>query len=257
MSDNVIVLMTNELYIDKCLRTVGECRNIGKYSGDIVIISHPELQDNTAYIQSCSSLRAVPVFFPLIDLQNILSKIKECPFNDTDGRELNKTFQWQKVQLFNTYFKQWNKLFYMDAGMRIIQDINIFFSFIRPNIILAHCDTYPLYDLCIMHQFNKTSRPELFAELSEKYNLNRTVYQTGIMLFNTDIIQENTMNDLMILANKYPISRNNEQGIMNLYFMEQFTQVPIFHENRFLYDYWERFGMHGSRYTIMKYPRTI
>ena len=257
MSENVLVLMTNESYSAKCLRTVWECRNIGKYFGDIVLISHPELQENAGYIQSCASLRATPVFFPLIDLKHILAKIQECPLNDTDGRELKKTFQWQKIHIFNTYFKKWKTLFYIDAGMRIIQDINIFFTFPRPTSILAHCDTYPVYDLCIMNQFNRTARPELFAELSATYNLNRTVYQTGIMLFHTDIIQENTVDELLLLANKYPISRTNEQGIMNLYFIDKLSQVPVYRENRFLYDFWERFGLHGSKYTMLKYPTTV
>jgi hypothetical protein len=240
------------------LKTVRECRNIGKYSGDLVIISHPELQENTAYIQSCSSLRAVPIFLPLIDIHEILSKIKEIPFkNSIDQRETTKTFQWQKFQIFNTYFKQWDKLFYIDAGMKIIQDINIFFTFITPHTMLAHCDSYPDYDKTLGDKFDKHSRPDVYAELEKNYNLNTINYQTGIVLFHTNKIETDTVDKLVQLANKYPISLTNEQGIVNLYFIDILSQVPIFRENRCLYDFWERFGVHGSRYTMLKYPRTI
>ena len=58
----------------------------------------------------------------------------------------------------------------------------------------------------------------------------------------------------MKLAYKYPISRTNEQGILNLYF--KFSQVPIFRDGKFLYDYWERFGNTRDKYILLKYPKT-
>jgi hypothetical protein len=258
MSENVLVLMTNESYSARCVRTVWECRNIGKYLGDIVIISHPELQENTGYIQTCASLRATPVFLPLIDIRDILAKIHERPFQHSiDGRETTKTFQWQKLQIFNTYFKKWKKLFYVDAGMKIIQDINIFFTCIKPNSMLAHCDGYPEYQWTLGDKFDKHSRPEVYAELEKQFCLTTMNYQSTILLFHTDTIQSDTVEKIVQLANKYPISLTNEQGIINLYFLDILSQVPLFRENRFLYDFCERFGIHGSRYTMLKYPKTI
>ena len=52
-----------------------------------------------------------------------------------------------------------------------------------------------------------------------KFNLDSLNYfQTGIMYFDTKIIEESTKKNLLELAEDFPISITNEQGIMNLYF---------------------------------------
>jgi hypothetical protein len=58
------------------------------------------------------------------------------------------------------------------------------------------------------------------------------------MLFDTNIILDNTFNDLINLMNKYPISKTNEQAIMNLYFNAEknvWKQIPLGY-----YDYMRR-----------------
>ena len=50
-----------------------------------------------------------------------------------------------------------------------------------------------------------------------------------------------TFNELKHLAEKYPISLTNEQGIMNIYFHSQndtFEELPEFLGNKIIYYYW-------------------
>lgn len=55
--------------------------------------------------------------------------------------------------------------------------------------------------------------------LNNNYNLDILTFQTGLMLYDTNIISNNTFNDLIDLNIKYPISKTNEQGIIGLYFI--------------------------------------
>ena len=41
------------------------------------------------------------------------------------------------------------------------------------------------------------------------------------MFYSTDIINENTKKEILDIANKYPISITNEQGVLNLYFQSK------------------------------------
>ena len=248
--ENVVVLLTNAAYSQQCLMTIHGCRTVGNYKGDIVVLTDADLSDDFL------KYGVIVKKYDPIDIQPILSKIAERPFVDTDGREISKQIQWQKLNIFHTYFKQWRKIFYMDAGMHVFGDINIFFELIQPRLILAHCDDFPEYTTKLAGQFNRLSYPEVYAELAGNYNLNRPCFQTGIMLFYSSIIQPDTISEIMNLAYKYHISRTNEQGILNLYFQDKLIQVPIFRGGKFLYDYWERFGNTRGRYILLKYPRT-
>lgn len=88
--------------------------------------------NNQEFINHSNEYNYELKFFELIDISYILQKIKERPFTETDGRELNKTFQWHKIYLFHSYFKKWDIVFYLDIEMKIFKDINIFF--LLPNL---------------------------------------------------------------------------------------------------------------------------
>lgn len=254
---NVLVLVTDKGYASKTFETIRQVRGPGKYSGDIVIIAHPELQTHSRFIDDCMKYSVTPAFFPVLDVSEIVEKIKASPFTHTDGRELKKLFQWQKLQVFNTYFRKWKTVVYIDAGMHIFDDINIFFTISRPGTLLAHCDDYPDFSNRLVNQFDTKAYPSAFCELAKNYNLETQTYQTTALVFQTDLIHDTTVNDILDLAKKYPISRTNEQGIMNIYFYGRIGQIPIWRDGKFMYDFWERFGFNWSSYRMLKYPRTL
>ena len=82
----------------------------------------------------------------------------------------------------------------------------------------------------------------MFKNLNESFDLEVTNYfQTGVMYFDTSIIEENTYEDLVSLVNKYPFSQTNEQGILNLYFIfikNNYEQLISEVENKITYFYW-------------------
>ena len=106
--------------------------------------------------------------------------------------------------------------------MKIHSDINNIFKILPRNKLFARSDNYPNNEKSLSSQFDDTSK--IYKELLSSFDLTiNNYFQTGILFFDTTTIKINTK-EIINLANKFPISLTNEQGIMNLYF-------------KFIYDY--------------------
>jgi len=128
------------------------------------------------------------------------------------------------------------------------------------NKIIAHSDAYPTYEWKLKIQFDDKQFPELYKELISNYDMEIDYFQSGILLYDTNIIDDNTKKDILDLSNKYINSRTNEQGIMNLYFnciKKIWQPVRIKDNDTYYYDYWERDNLKYTNYIMLKYPKTI
>jgi hypothetical protein len=248
--------MTNNKYLDKAKITLNSLITIGNYHDDVLILIGDDLKD----IISKHNLENDNTFvkhFPDLDRHKIIEILKLNPIT-VDRRELNKIFQWHKIHIFDVYFKQWKKCFYIDVGMYIFKSIDKFLNLDCKNKLLAHSDSYPKYEWKLEIQFDSIIFKNLYKELNDKYNLQIDYFQSGILLYDTNIIENDTKKNLIDLSNKYINSKTNEQGIMNLYFnciKKIWSQVAIKDNETNYYDYWERFGNKPTDYIMLKYPR--
>lgn len=252
MSDNCVILMCNKPYLDKAKNTIDQIRNIGKYKDDIVLLIGNDLKNENIIIDN-----VIIKYFLDIDRSDIIEILKIKPISD--GREFNKIFQWHKIHIFDVYFKKWKKCLYIDAGMHIFNPIEKILNLDCFNNLVAHSDSYPTYEWKLKNQFDFKQFPELYNELYSKYDLEIDYFQSGILLYDTNIIDANTKDNLLELSNKYINSRTNEQGILNLYFnciKKIWTPMKIKDDETYYYDYWERNNLKYSNYIMLKYPKT-
>jgi hypothetical protein len=152
-----------------------------------------------------------------------------------------KMFQFNKLCVFDVYFKQWDFVFYMDCGISVLNDVAPLIQCAEKGKLLAHSDTYPTYQKTLKCQFD--SRSSLFPQLETQYNLNIDYPQTTIMLYDTQIIEPETVSELRDLCIQYPISISNDQGILALYFTcvrPLWKQIPIENNDTCFYDYLAR-----------------
>lgn len=234
-----VVFVCNRRFVQTFINTYNQLRQVGRYTGDVCLIVGDDLKD--LVIEGVIVVYFPEITFPPETLHNML-KVK-C-----DGRNITKRFQWHKLYVFNTYFKKWNYIFYLDCGVKIFGDINIFLTFFKPNTFLAHSDSYPTYKWVLAGQFD--SSMSHFEQLSKDYNLERNYYQTTVMMFDTSLITENTVADMIRLAIKYPNTRTNEQAIVNLHFQE-WEQLPLGDGSTFYYDFSNR--TNTDKYLLIKY----
>ena len=243
-----IVFLCNQNYFYKFIQTCEQLINQGKYKGDICLVIGDDLKNHGLLNDN------------LITNNNIIVKhFPDINFN-TDFLEYSKNinrpphwfqkiFQYHKLHLFQTFFKKWNYIFYIDCGITIFSDINPILNLKKPNKLLAHSDSYPTYEWKLHNQFFKDN---FFENMNELYNMNIDYPQTTIMLYDTNIIENDTFNNLYNLLLKYPNSITNDQGIIALYFTNikpYFEQILTGDNESNYYDYLRR---ENTKYIMLK-----
>lgn len=240
MKDFCVILVFNKLYLSKAFNTIQQLRKVGLYDGDIVCLFSSDLKNRLRNVENESTIAK---YFP----ETNLSK----------NKKVHKAFQFHKFYCFHTWFKEkYKKCFYIDVGSNIFKPIDKIINLDCSNKLLAHSDSYPEHKWKLFNQFDENS--EIFKILNTTYDLNKDYFQSTIMLYDTSIIKEDTFEKLVQLANTYPISKTNDQGILNLYFNGLFgywKQIKIKDKETYYYDFWERDGLTKDNYIMLKYLR--
>lgn len=247
MSRLCVVFLCDEPYFYRFKCTCAYLRAIGNYSGPIVLILGDDLHgiEEDPFIQQ---------------YQILVKRFPKYPFTPDfleKQRRLNrpvhwyqKRFQFHKFYLFDTFFKQWDYVFYIDCGIHILGDISSILSARKPNTLLANRDGVdgqtagwcipetPGEGLKIGDQFIKID--PYYQVLKEKFNMAEKYFQTTVMLFDTQIIDDSTVSNLYELLLTYPISLTNDQPIIALYFTQiqpAWEQLQRKNETTYFYDY--------------------
>jgi len=250
-TNTVIALCADMGYYDRALNTIKEIRNIGKYNGDIVFFYNDEFRDTNKLKLLESKYKVILKEFPTIDTSSIINFLDLNPNSDFE-RLRNKMIQYHKFYMFDVYFKQWDKLLYIDSGMHIYNSLDRIFNIEPAQYLFAHSDNYPKYVNKLDSQFVKNNK--YFNTLQNKYNLKKEDYfQSTMILFNTNIIKDNTVSNLINLINTYPIG-NGDQAYINLEFIDNWKPMPIKDDKGFLYDFMNRENYITIHYVMLKYP---
>jgi hypothetical protein len=247
-----VVIVSNNKYFPRALETIKSIRNTGAYNGSLVFVYGNDITKQQ--LEMLQDFFVIPKYFQDINLNPIVQKLQEKRYNGLD-RKLGKLFCYHKFHLFNTYFKKWKKIFYIDCGMRIFKPIQPFLEIDCQNKILANSDAQPKYRWKLSGQFNSNSYPDVYNQLSQEFKLNIDYFQSTILLYDTNIINKNTYQDLVDLLQKYFIGLTNDQAIMNLLFnckLNIWEQVPLKFNNQMMYDYKKRPGHSHRDYIMLK-----
>lgn len=248
--NTVIALFANVGYFEKALKTIEEIRSVGKYNGDIVFFYNKEFTDTDKLKILESKHNVILKEFPTIDTTNIIQYLDSKPNSDFE-RLRKKMIQYHKFYIFDIYFKKWDKVLYIDSGMHIYNSLDRILNIEPAEHLFAHSDSYPSYVNKLDSQFDKNNK--YFNTLKNKYNLYSDDYfQSGILLFNTNIIKKDTVPNLITLMNNYPIG-NGDQAYINLHFIDNWKPMPVKDDNGFLYDYWKRESYKENDYVMLKY----
>jgi len=211
----------------------------GNYFGEILIIT--SLFSPTFLLPSTFGSKVKVLRKKKIKLSR--STIDILNSNDTKGqpnRNINKKFQWHKINLFDTSVKNWNYIFYLDINMKIHNDISDILSIKPKKKILARADSYPEYKNNLSSQFDKNTKS--YTKLKEEYDLTiNNYFQTGLLYFDTNIVNTRTKERLIELSEEYPCTITNEQAICNLYFIFEenlYEELVAEINDKISYFYW-------------------
>jgi len=257
----VIVLIANEPYINKALESINNIRENGKWKDDIVLLVSESLYNNSQlknYVEKYNIiLRKVPnrSFTKNMELWNKQYNHPERSY------VLQREFMYNKFLVFDVYFKKWDIVFYIDAGCIINDSLERFKTSCEPsNCIYAHSDAYPYINNWVLKRqfdieiFDDLNNKKDFIDNYEMY-FNKDYFQSTMFIYDTKIIEDETVETLFKLNEKYPIATRMDQGILNLYFncdRNLWKQIPIKDTKGFLYDFCKRPGYKDSDYCMIK-----
>jgi lipopolysaccharide biosynthesis glycosyltransferase len=117
-----------------------------------------------------------------------------------------------KLYLFTPQFKKWDVVIYLDT------DIIVRASLDELTKVQGFAAVKDMGDYKINFNIQK-NHPELYHELSSTYDLEKVGFNSGVIAYNTRIIDGNsTFEELTRLLHKYRLILNGDQPLFNLYF---------------------------------------
>jgi lipopolysaccharide biosynthesis glycosyltransferase len=178
---------------------------------------------------------------------------------------LTKLNQWEKLHIFDDYFKSWQRVVFLDAGLRVLDDVSYLLSLDYKNKILAPTDgKHSAYNefKCQLSYDKPEQIDSLVAQLGDTI-LTSNYMLNCIWIYDTSILDLCDKNQLIEAMNNYPFCKTNEMGIMNLLFHFKYhlwEPFPMKASNKkYLFDWCELNNPNTNwrEYCCIKYPVTI
>jgi hypothetical protein len=265
MSNTAFVLVTDRQYFHKANVTINDLRTVGKWRGELVLITIDFDLDEQYKLDN----NIIEQKFPCIDKTNLLQKIGPTGFENSDKRELYKLNQWEKLHVFDNYFLNWERIVFLDAGLRVLDDVKCILDLDYKNKILAPIDSKQ-----IIIRPTDIFRCQLDHNNVEvinliKHDFGEDIFEKNYMLncmwiYDTNILHICNKEQLIEAMNTYTACRTNEMGIMNLLFHFKYklwTRLPPVASNgKFLFEWCElnnNFHTTWRNYCFLKYPVSI
>jgi len=221
-----VVLSVNQRYLSKFLQTHKELRK--HYSGDIVLITAPDVKGIPNDVITFEA-KKIKIPQEKRDFAVYPQKVDGCI---------------QKFNLFDPFFKKWKWILYMDCGIRVYSSLDPIINMKKKqNTIYARDDAVAFgHKWKIKQQFNhpkdhkdewdrlsssqKKKAKDILKKLKKRFKMNSKYFQSTVMLFDTDLIQSDTVRQLENLLNLYPSSKMNDQTYVALHFLKKWKELP-------------------------------
>ena len=255
--ESCVALVTNRKYLRRCFSTVWQLRFWGRYRGEVVVIVGDDLAQSQDHL--CASLlKLTIVHFPDFPAEQHLARLAGA--DGLGGMEIKKNFQYHKFHLFSPYFSKYDKVLYVDAGMRIMHPVSKIFEIDCKNKIVAHSDSYPDYKSTLEDQFNFVDFPHTREEIRRRSEAASDYFQTTMMLFDPVVGGTDVIGQLQSLRQSFPNSKTNDQGLINLWALQNelwrpLPTTPLLPSDILPYDFHERGDRGPGNYVMLKYPK--
>ena len=256
------VIVSDQQYFPRAKKTIQDLRAAGCWQGSIVYISVGfNLPANFRDFYRITEKK-----FPEIDKSHLLSVIG-AGYSNSDGRETKKLTQWEKLHVFDDYFRSWKRVAFLDAGLRVLGSVKALLDLDYHGAILCP-DTNYTEEKRRGNVFSSQivpDHPELRNALLEEYGhdiLGKDNFLNCIWVYDTSILEKVSKSEMIHVMNKYPIFRTNEMGVMNLLLVMKYNlwrTFPYRVGDKYLFDWceYEKPGTTWRNFYFLKYPVTI
>ena len=135
--------------------------------------------------------------------------------------------------VYSTELRCWDRVISLDSDTLINRNINHIREFPRGLHLRVNRKTRGKTDNpCVINNLQNLDQfPELKTELEPRFN--DTLYNGGVQIFSTDIIEENTLRDLVSFGNRYMDVCLGEQVLISMFFADKIIPLDYTYNSRF------------------------
>ena len=214
----VFVTLCDERYLENAKRTIRELRTVGEWYGDTVLIT----VDYDAPEEFLEKYSIQQYRVQHTDTSLLLKAYEKYPLTSGDNRHTHKLTQWDKFYVCSEYFRKWERVLFMDAGMHIYKSIHILFTLPWQGKFVAPSGGDPYSeDNKLATQIRDKENPEAAAVLYTDFPkplFEQQDFLNGIFMYDTALLDKVSMANMVVAMIKYPLCGCNEMTIMNLLF---------------------------------------
>jgi hypothetical protein len=201
----VFVLISDKNYLEHAKSLFYAAKTIGNWNHDLCLIANNV--DDT-YLEDFRKF-GVEIIYKKID-----------------------NYYYANYFIFDMYMKKWDYVVYMDCDFTIFGDLNLVVEdeIMRKNVISVDIEPFSIHEY-FCQGWDENEKKLSLVELSEQYDLNKKGFNAGYIEFNTNIINEETLQNLLNLSNKLQRINNHtspngsDQPIFNLYFINDLNYI--------------------------------
>lgn len=211
--DRAIVIICDDNFVESATQTIKSIRLYWNYHWDIVILTTNLSENNILTFQS---------LWCEIRLQKIDNIFNSSDYPDT---VLLKYF------LFSKFFKKWDKVLYLDADTLVVSDINNLFLSKGFNAVYDCAFSTLWTQIADIHIQEHIRLSVKYPEI-EKCDLWEKLFNVGFFVYDTNIINNSTLDELIQLNNVFDgLFKFPEQPILNIYFNGKIHFLPMYYNN--------------------------
>ncbi|MBW3019669.1 hypothetical protein KY334_00060 [Candidatus Woesearchaeota archaeon] len=206
MKKNLLVTLANEKYLEQAKQLFSSVYFNAGWKGDYMLLAHNIPEEKLKWFRDKGIL------------------IKECkPLVDGDFGMMNGVVT-SKFYLFTPEFKKWDTIIYLDG------DIIVWGSLDKLTKEKGFSASSDMSNMRLRQHFVKKSNPtpeehKLIERLRQNYDLSVQGFNSGVMVFNTKIINDNSFDILLKLSKEYE-GKNGDQRVFNLFFYKKWKKLP-------------------------------
>lgn len=236
----VFVTLCDQSYFHKACRTIQELQTNGKWEEDILLIAVDFYPNPIAGVTIWNVGH--------VDTTNLVKQLRQYPLKPMDdNRHFAKLYQWDKLRLFSSHFKKWERVVFLDAGIRVLDSVYPLLDLEWRGKFLAPDDSDP-YDngLRFRNQLDLNANPDALNRLLKEYPksiLDERYFLNCMFLYDTSILNHVTWESMAEAMDKFPICMCNEMGIMNLFItfkLRVWEPFPQKVQNKYLFGWSEK-----------------
>lgn len=177
-----------------------------------------------------------------IPTDSLVADLRKYPIKpQADNRHFAKLTQWDKLYVFHDCLRRWERIVFLDAGLRVAGPVKPLLDLEWRGKFLAPNDAGPYDDgKRFRCQVDLTGKPAaVFRFLAEFPDcLDREYFLNCMFVYDTALLDKCSMSQMVDMMNTFPICMCNEMGIMNMVFTLQLNvwePFPVRIGDRYLF----------------------